>query len=911
MSVQLILYPQNHDGQFNVISFTPNEYVVNGIDFTGFNSTSSYDSPTFDVFLDSFSNQPPNILSTWFRFRSTALGTPALPVESSGNITFNSGAFLSFSGIYQRLSNLVVGQQYTITVNVSTTGTGLIFIGAFNNATVIVNQGFNATSSVITHNFTANSTTNTLSISYFNSAADDVTISNISVQQTEVSPSGGITELADGQVICDLYEDEDLPLSLSVDDFKNVAEKVQSYSKAFNLPATKRNNQIFDNIFEVTRTSDSVAFNPYAKTQCQLKQDGFILFEGYLRLLDVNDKDGEISYDVNLYSEVIALADVLEDKTFSDLDFSELDHDYNYTQIRNSWQGILGLQSALEAGTFAGTVGATTTNVLRYPFVDWNHSYGIGTNEGPSLPNLESSFRPFISIKYLIDMIFNQPDFPFTYESVFFDSNADFQNLFMDFNWGSDNTPVENAATTYESYYLLGVNAAANYATTSYSTLILSHDVPLLGGDTPPNYNDSTDIITSTVANEFYNVTYSYIIKNFDTVSREVECQWLYNNEIIDYSGVQTIPAGGQYLYTGTFNQVMTVIGDTLKAQFRTNAGTANKVGQGQANLVNGGGAIVQFGVGTEAITTNAILQTLRGELGQWEFLKGIFTMFNLVSIPDNNNPNHILIEPYKNIFLENADSSELDWTDKVDVSEIKLTPLTDLNKTTMFKFVEDDEDYAFNVYKHSVKGHLYGSLTFDASTTTNNLQSVLSGEKEVIAEPFAATLSKALMTQFTDFIVPRIYSYNEDNATSEGFDNSPRIMYNNGVKTLTSCTYDVPAQNGVAGDATEDEFLQFSHLSSIPALSTSSDFHFGICQLPFSSFTTPNNLFGVYWQPYFNELYNPDTRTMTIKVNLTAGDINTFKFYDIVFIKNREYRVNKIDYKPNDLSTVEFILIP
>ena len=66
-----------------------------------------------------------------------------------------------------------------------------------------------------------------------------------------------------------------------------------------------------------------------------------------------------------------------------------------------------------------------------------------------------------------------------------------------------------------------------------------------------------------------------------------------------------------------------------------------------------------------------------------------------------------------------------------------------------------------------------------------------------------------------------------------------------------------------------------------------------------------------MYWRPYFNELYNPDTRTMTLKVNLSPGDINTFKFFDTVFIKNRLFRVNKIDYKPNDLATVEFILIP
>ena len=75
-------------------------------------------------------------------------------------------------------------------------------------------------------------------------------------------------------------------------------------------------------------------FNVYKKTQCVLKQDGFILFEGYLRLLDVTDKDGEISYNVNLYSEVIALADFLKDLNFRDLDFSELTHEYNIDEIK-------------------------------------------------------------------------------------------------------------------------------------------------------------------------------------------------------------------------------------------------------------------------------------------------------------------------------------------------------------------------------------------------------------------------------------------------------------------------------------------------------------------------------------------------------------------------------------------------
>ena len=131
------------------------------------------------------------------------------------------------------------------------------------------------------------------------------------------------------------------------------------------------------------------------------------------------------------------------------------------------------------------------------------------------------------------------------------------------------------------------------------------------------------------------------------------------------------------------------------------------------------------------------------------------------------------------NFFDDN--SSELDWTEKIDVSEMKLMPLTDLNKSTIFKFVEDEDDFAFMNYKNSVGGHLYGSKKYDASEFT-----ILAGEDEIVAEPFAATVVKPLMSQYSDFITPAVYSYNPQDDTSEGFENSPRIMYEQWNKTLT-----------------------------------------------------------------------------------------------------------------------------
>ena len=166
-------------------------------------------------------------------------------------------------------------------------------------------------------------------------------------------------------------------------------------------------------------------------------------------------------------------------------------------------------------------------------------------------------------------------------------------------------------------------------------------------------------------------------------------------------------------------------------------------------------------------------------------------------------------------------------------------------------------------------------------------------------------------MPQYSDFIVPKIYA-SDDGTECQGFDNAPRIMYDNGVHTLTSCTYKVPAQNGGALVAAEDQYLRFSHLTDVPTiLGDTFDYNFGACQLlPGLGNPVAANLFNIYWLPYYAELYNPNTRIMNLKVYLSAGDISTFNFHDQVMIKNRAYRVNQINYKPNDLSNVEFILI-
>ena len=118
MSVQLILYPQNYEGQYSTIS-TPffNQYVSN------FSFNSQY-SVAYN--MSSATNLPLDFLESalpqnyWSLFYSTGgvYGTVQAPTISSGKITFDSVSSdpTGATGCVQKISNLQVGATYDLDI---------------------------------------------------------------------------------------------------------------------------------------------------------------------------------------------------------------------------------------------------------------------------------------------------------------------------------------------------------------------------------------------------------------------------------------------------------------------------------------------------------------------------------------------------------------------------------------------------------------------------------------------------------------------------------------------------------------------------------------------------------------------------------------------------------------------------
>ena len=252
MSTQLILYPQNYSG-YTSSSVALNEYFVDGQNFSQVNASSTTLVTQPSAVQNAINSIAPSMVTnTWYRYYT---GASVGVTQSSNKLTLevpNTGP--GDTGIIQKLSNLTVGAVYVASFDFSSQFNAQS-VKAYMYSGTVLQSTHNLPDLIAldtTFQFTAVSTSQFIVINkYRPSLITGATIIN-SISITKQSQLPPIEISGDGQVICDLYAEEDIPLTLSIDDFKNVAEKVQSYSKDFNLPATKRNNQIFNNMFGIT-----------------------------------------------------------------------------------------------------------------------------------------------------------------------------------------------------------------------------------------------------------------------------------------------------------------------------------------------------------------------------------------------------------------------------------------------------------------------------------------------------------------------------------------------------------------------------------------------------------------------------------------------------------------------------------
>lgn len=245
-------------------------------------------------------------------------------------------------------TTLIAGVQYLVKVKCNLDlrrGTNIVARSNFNRLKIILGASDNGSNTLElidvngTFEGVVTCSANELRLNGYNPEIGQFYVTDLSI--TQVEPED-LTEL-------DLYDDIPFPLTFKVDDISNPETRQGAFSKTLLIPGTKRNNKIFNHIFDIE--SDSV-FNPNKKLEIVLTKDTYPQFDGILKLNSIVLNDSkQVDYEVTLFSQVTNLFVELGDSLLEDLDFSEYNHELNRTNQFNSWgSSFVGAQGIVING---------------------------------------------------------------------------------------------------------------------------------------------------------------------------------------------------------------------------------------------------------------------------------------------------------------------------------------------------------------------------------------------------------------------------------------------------------------------------------------------------------------------------------------------------------------------------------
>lgn len=140
-------------------------------------------------------------------------------------------------------------------------------------------------------------------------------------------------------VTLDLYEGVSLPLNYTISDVREPEKRKTNFSKTITVPGTKKNNRLFNHIYEISGNSK---FNPNLRTEVIILEEGIQIMRGNMQLINIKRFDGDdVEYDVLISGDFTSLFADIGISKLSDLDFSEYKHTWDRSSIENSWDNLV------------------------------------------------------------------------------------------------------------------------------------------------------------------------------------------------------------------------------------------------------------------------------------------------------------------------------------------------------------------------------------------------------------------------------------------------------------------------------------------------------------------------------------------------------------------------------------------
>jgi hypothetical protein len=687
----------------------------------------------------------------------------------------------------------------------------------------------------------------------------------------------------------DVKEGTAFPLNFGVADIRDVSKRSGAFSKTITLTGTANNNNLLNHYYDVNVQAGT--FNINKLTRCSVIQNGLpVLESGYLQLIAVNkvqttaDYENEVEYEVLVKDESSDFFTKLGNKELTDLDFTDLNHEYRAINVVNSFSN-------------------TQLDGYKYlvPFKDSNDYF-------------LQDMKPAIYAKTYFDRIFSSAGFSYTWDTL---TAAHFDKLIIPFN--GEKSLVSNVQYQVDATNSILVSGGE----TTYAQ-------PLTGWT---ETQDAFGLFTPTTGTYDvpFNLQASESIAFEFTFTADITFTNPIANTLTYFGADSTAPPVFALYLNGVFysvafssSNILFTYGDTLVTganNMGTISGTAtillsNVITTDAITLQGGLGFAANYGnwqdtttftpipITTEIDFTSLSVKILPSsdilgygavinmnnvvpnKVKQADYIKSLFTMYNLYTEQDTDLPNNLVLKHRDDYYDQGA---EVDWTYKLAKDKDQaLQFLPELSAKKLILTYKQDSDDPNKVYYEATK-EVYGQLEF----IFDNEYVKGIDTKEITFSPTPIKLST-----FNAYL-PLLSGQPKVNI---------RILHDGGVGTCDS--YNV-YNYGTTGEIGVTTYPILHHWDD--PINPTFDILFAQPDYMFYNGynVTNNNLYNLYWRRTVNQINVG--KMLTAFFDLREDDIQRLKLNDKIRIDNSWWTINKvIDYDCNaqNLTKVELMSV-
>lgn len=700
----------------------------------------------------------------------------------------------------------------------------------------------------------------------------------------------------EGQQV-ELYKDESITLTQSIQDIKDISKIFTDFTKTFNVPASKINNKIFKHFhnFNVrSYNSDTGVFESYdarKKKSAELFLNYKPFKEGNIKFEGVTLKNNEPhTYKLTFFGNILNLKDILKEDALSNLSqLSFFNFDYNDTNIKTfmtDGKNVDFFGETIDDSiifpliTHSGRIIYDTTLTNDVPNKIYNANTNAGATSDYGLPL--SELKPAIRVYAILKAIENEPEYNLKFSDDFFNkTNADFYNLYL---W------------LHNKEGALFQDQDAQYQITGFNNVI--GDVGRITGVTNKtfinDYDESDeDRVLRVNVRPSGTAAYNLVIKkNGEEFKRFDNLTGTTTNGITNFKNEDILIPNGVYTFF-----IETIANSTYEVDISVQVKKNGIFTRNFEITIRNASASFQT---DKTVNISSIIPDMK----IIDFLTGLFKMFNLTAF--QNTDGIIVVQPLDDFY--SSSTQVWDITKHLDKNQTTVDSVLPFKDIT-FKY-KDTGSFLANNHKQ-ISNSNWGELNYKSTEKYD-------GKNYLVEIPFGhfkyehlyvtdngvtqTTTTPSGNQEKTDSTVQYGYSVDKN---QEPYLGDPLIFYRaDSFTSVGVLNLDLQTNQSVLAP-----YMPLNSNGTLNVFGTSiyQNLNFNEEYDEYSRQVNEKTLFKKYYENYVKDMFDVRKRLTTVKAYLPLEITIKLNLADKIIVFDDIYRINKISTNfETNLSTIE-----